>query len=68
MHAYLLAKDSPQVFQRCTKVAYPSRRDANKIVRNMRHQKSSAAVVATGSGRISAYKCRICRGWHIGHL
>jgi hypothetical protein len=42
----------------CTsKVAYSTRREARALARNGRHS----------DGRLSAYHCRFCAFWHLGH-
>ena len=64
-HAYLTAINPPEVIQRCTKVAFPSRRDAFKAVRT--HNRANHGTVEHGKGVMTAYRCGICKNWHLGH-
>jgi len=65
-HAFRSAPDDLEVIQRCIKAAYPSRRDAMKIARNLRKPQG---LVDSGKGTIAVYRCKKCGGaWHIGHL
>jgi hypothetical protein len=63
-HAHLSAINPPQVIQRCTKVAYDSRKMAMRKL--SRHRKSSG-LAASGAGVMKVYKC-FCGAFHIGHL
>lgn len=51
--------------QRCTKVAQPSRAMAQKAVR-MGHRHVHG-LLQHGHGILNAYKCPVCRQWHVGH-
>lgn len=61
--AYLMAPHI-HVEQRCMKAAWPSRQTA---FRKARDANASRGPVQMGSGAWSAYRCKVCRGWHIGH-
>lgn len=65
-HAFLTALWSVQVIQRCTKVSFPSRQNALKVLRT---QGPHAGLVQAGTGNGQVYRCKTCGGgWHIGHL
>ena len=61
--AYLNAPDV-HVMQRCIKRHFDSRQMAQKLARTIR---KPTGVVAIGSGVLNVYRCKICKGWHIGH-
>jgi hypothetical protein len=63
-HAYLFTSSPIEVVQRCTKVAYDSRRMAHRARGRMRQP---IGVTAVGTGTLNVYKCRICAAWHLGH-
>ena len=61
--AYLMAPNI-HVEQRCRYVPWPSRQKAQQRVRRASQR---AAAVQMGSGTWSAYVCKVCKAWHIGH-
>lgn len=64
-HAYLRAGNDVEVYQRCTKVAFPSRQMAMLTMR--KQSRDSVRNVQIGKGKLNVYRCPICREWHIGH-
>ena len=62
-HAFLKARGGVSVKQRCTKVAFPSRQEAQRASREF-HKPSDLSQ--HGEGKMTAYHC-FCGGWHIGH-
>lgn len=50
--------------QQCAKVAYPSRREAMRMVK--KHGPSRPAV-KSGSGKLGAFHCNVCGLFHLGH-
>lgn len=66
-HAFLLAQEFGTTVQICRKVPQPSRQVAQQIVRRQRMAKDQAGLKAVGVGKFGAYKCTICRQWHVGH-
>ena len=65
-HAFLKARKGVQVIQRCTKVQYATLKEARKAMGQQR--KRNTGLVASGVGRLMAYRCKICGGfYHIGH-
>jgi hypothetical protein len=65
VHAFLNASNQIEVIQRCVKIAWPSRQIARKVLGE--HGKPTG-LTRSGNGTLQVYKCRICRGWHVGHL
>jgi hypothetical protein len=48
----------PMIERGCTsKALFVSRREAQSLARNGRHR----------DGRLRAYRCANCGGWHLGH-
>lgn len=47
----------------CTKTQYPVKHHATRVVRNF----AGSPDVATGKGVVTAYQCRYCGFWHVGH-
>lgn len=64
-HAFLGVVPDFELIQFCRKIAYVTRHEAMKAVRA--HHKPSGAT-NVGRGSFVAYRCRICRAWHTGHL
>ena len=64
-HAFLKASTAVTVRQRCKKVAFPSRQLAMKAARDFRHPQAPSEH---GNGKLAAYRCAICRAYHVGHL
>ena len=65
--AYLRAPEIV-VVQRCKKVAWPSRQTAQQIVRAANKTMArNGELVEQSQGVMSAYKCKVCRAWHVGH-
>jgi hypothetical protein len=64
-HAFLRA-DSVDVTQRCTKRAYGSMKEARRALGRGIGSRNHG-LVATGTGRINAYRCPICGQYHLGH-
>jgi len=64
-HAFLNPDSQVHVQQRCTKVAFPSRSVAMKAARTARNP---IGLIERGEGTLRAYRCDICRQWHLGHL
>lgn len=62
-HAFLLAAPVG-LRQRCTKVPWPSRKIAMRIVRRTRKDSGTTVI---GVGAYRAYRCPICHAWHTGH-
>jgi hypothetical protein len=65
--AYLRAPEIV-VIQRCKKIAWPSRQTAQQIAKDA--TKSATRKLLTteqGAGVICAYKCKVCKQWHVGH-
>lgn len=44
---------------------YASRKEAKKARGQIRHKKATVGRDAQG---LSAYRCDLCRHWHLGHL
>jgi hypothetical protein len=63
-HAFLNTDDSVEVKQRCTKIPYPSRKDARHAMGTLR---KPSGFIAAGQGQVTVYRCGICGGWHTGH-
>ena len=51
--------------QQCMKVAYPSRREA---LRMLKKHGPPRGQVSTGRGKMSAFKCQCCKLFHLGHV
>ena len=64
-HAFLNSGNSVEVTQRCTKRAYDSMKDTRRAMGKM--SRSQNGMVSIGSGRLNAYRCPICRAYHLGH-
>jgi hypothetical protein len=45
------------------KTPYLAKADALSVIR---HRAKMGRIHAKGRGKMSAYKCRNCRSWHIG--
>jgi hypothetical protein len=41
------------------KIKWPSRKNASAVARALQE--------TFGDGAMSAYRCPLCRGWHVGH-
>lgn len=65
-HAFLNSGNSVEVTQRCTKRAYESLKDARRAMGSGISRKKTS-LVAVGAGRMNAYRCPICRAYHLGH-
>ncbi len=63
-HAFLNAPHL-HMFQFCNKVALPEKQ-ARKRARSWRPRTGDLA--AQGTGTMNAYRCPICREWHLGHI
>lgn len=65
-HAFLTA---PQVMvkQRCTKIPYATRREANQRMKHSESMRDKRPFVAAGEGKWTVYRCRICGMYHHGH-
>lgn len=63
-HAFLKGP-SKASNQQCMKVAYPSRREAMKMIKKHGPPRGQ---VSTGHGKLGAFKCRTCGLFHLGHL
>lgn len=65
MHAFLAGLGRVSVMQRCSKVAFATRRQAFKTRGD--HRKPLGLIAAGSSGALKVYKCQICMAWHVGH-
>ena len=65
-HAYLKAGDDVEVIQRCTKRPFATLQEARRTLNNGA-TRSNQSVVEMGIGKMSAYKCKICASYHLGH-
>lgn len=63
-HAFLKAARDVQVIQRCTKIPYTTLREAK---RKLNAHRKTSGVVAMGSGKMNAYRCKVCHFYHVGH-
>ena len=63
MHAFLNGPISASN-QQCTKIGYHGRREA---MRMLKKHGPPRGIVATGTGKMNCYQCRMCGLWHLGH-
>lgn len=63
-HAFLKAGNDVQVIQRCTKIPYTTLREARRKIGRTR---KPVGVVAMGTGKMNAYRCKVCGAYHTGH-
>lgn len=62
-HAFLQAPFKASN-QQCQKIAYPSRREAMRMLK--KHGPTRPGV-KSGSGKLGVFKCKICKQFHLGH-
>ena len=63
MHAFLNGPANASN-QQCSKIGYPSRREAMRIMK--KHGRASPQV-SSGKGKLGCFKCKICKLYHLGH-